>query len=614
MTDDLLPYYNRELAYIRRLGSEFAATHPKIAGRLRMSEDTIEDPHVSRLIEAFAYLNARTRRKIDDDFPEITESLLGILYPHYLAPIPSASIIRFALNRSEIESFSGETIPRRAQVDSDPIDGQPCRFQTCYPVTVWPIKLTSASYHGHPLPAPLTSFTRNSVAVLRIDLECLGSEIPIANMEFESLRFFLNGSAQYIHDLYESLFNNVEGIALAASENGADPVLLGAECIQQVGFDRDQGLLDYSPNSFLGYRLLTEYFVCPEKFLFLDIKGLTKQARQRVGDQSRMSIFIYLNRHTPDLERFVDAETFMLGCTPMINLYSQRTEPIQLTHYQTEYRIVPDVRRPQAHEIYSVDRVIAISPTNEEVEYLPFYSTKHRPDADGQRRYWHATRRDAGQAGGEIDHGTEMFLTLVDLDFEPDAPADWAVVVETTCLNRDLPSRLPFGGGQPNLTLTAGGQIERVTCVTPPTKTRRPPMREGTIWRLISHLSLNHLSLADNENGAEPLREILSLYDFTGTPESRDVVAGLLNVQSRRTVGRVNSPVSAGFCRGVEVTLHFDEDKFTGSGLFLFASVLERFLGLYSSINSFTKTIATTNRRELPLHEWSPRAGERVLL
>ena len=207
-----------------------------------------------------------------------------------------------------------------------------------------------------------------------------------------------------------------------------------------------------------------------------------------------------------------------------------------------------------------------------------------------------------------------MFLTLVDLDFEPDVPADWAVVVETTCLNRDLPSRLPFGGGQPRLQLTSGGPIERVTCITPPTKTRRPPLREGTVWRLISHLSLNHLSLADNENGAEPLREILSLYDFNGSAESRDVIAGLLNVESRHAVGRVNSPVSAGFCRGVEVTLHFDENKFTGSGLFLFASVLERFLGLYSSINSFTKTTATTNRREQPLHEWAPRAGERVLL
>jgi type VI secretion system protein ImpG len=207
-----------------------------------------------------------------------------------------------------------------------------------------------------------------------------------------------------------------------------------------------------------------------------------------------------------------------------------------------------------------------------------------------------------------------MLLTLVDLDLEPATAADWTVVVQTTCLSRDLPLRLPFGGGQPRLRLTTGGPIEKVTCVTPPTKTRRPPLREGTIWRLISHLSLNHLSLADNESGAEPLREILSLYDFTGSPETRDVIAGLLGVESRRVVGRVNSPVSAGFCRGIEVSLHFDEDKFSGNGLFLFASVLERFLGLYSSINSFTKTKATTNRREEPLHEWPPRAGERVLL
>ena len=614
MTDELLPYYDRELAYLRKLGAEFAAAHPKIAGRLRMSEGRVEDPHVSRMIEASAYLNARTRRKIDDDFPEITEGLMGILYPHYLAPFPSAAIVQFTLDRGQAGLTDGYAVDRGALIETEQIDGEPCRFRTCYPVTAWPLELDSAGYHGHPLRAPPIRFSNDANAVIHLELTTFDQETPINQLSLSSLRFFLEGDTRYIYDLYEGLLNDVVGVAIASSPDDADRVLLGPECLQPVGFERDQGLLEYSSRSFLGYRLLTEYFVFPEKFLFVDLTGLNPRVLSRLGDDPRMHVFIYLRRHAPDLERNVRADTFRLGCCPMVNVFRQRAEPIHATHTQTEYRIVPDARRPQAHEIYTVDRVTAVSSSNEEEEYLPFFSIKHGGETDPRRRYWHATRRAAGYAGGEVDDGTEVYLTLVNLDFDPTAAEDWTIMVETTCLNRDLPSRLPFGGGQPHLQLSSGGPFERVSCITPPRKTFRPALRRGTIWRLISHLSLNYISLVDSDDGADALREILSLYDLADSPHTRDLIEGLLSVESRRIVGRAGAAAAGGFCRGLEVTLHFDEEKYSGSGVFLFAEVLERFLGLYSSMNSFTKTIATTNRRERPLREWPPRAGEMVLL
>ena len=133
------------------------------------------------------------------------------------------------------------------------------------------------------------------------------------------------------------------------------------------------------------------------------------------------------------------------------------------------------------------------------------------------------------------------------------------------------------------------------------------------MWRLVSHLSLNHLSLVDTPQGAEALREILRLYDPANSEETRALIDGLHDISARRIVGRVGGPVAAGFCRGVEVTLHLDEEKYTGSGVYLFASVLERFLGLYSSLNSFTKTVVKTDRRP-NLCSWPPRAGEQVLI
>ena len=611
MSDELLPYYNRELAFIRQMGAEFAAAHPKIAGRLRMVAETTTDPHVARMIEAFAYISARIRHKLDDDFPEVSEALLGVLYPHYLAPIPSMAIVQFVLDRQQGELVGGYPIARGAAVETEPINGQPCRFRTCYPTTLWPVEVAAAEVRGQPFAAPPVRLAAEAQAVVRLRLQTFSENVPFAQLEFDSLRFFLKGQSQYVHDLYELMLNDTIGVAVAASPSDPEPVVLGRDCVRPVGFERDEGMLEYPARSFWGYRLLSEYFAFPEKFLFVDL-AIPRAVRSKLG--TALEVFLFAERHSPDLEKMIDRDTFQLGCCPMVNLFKQRAEPITLDHARTEYRIVPDARRPLAHEVYSVDRVVATSPDNQEREFLPFYSIQHGRRGDAPRRFWYASRRPAGYAGGQVDEGTEVFLSFVDLDFRPSAPADWTIDVETTCLNRDLPRRLPFGGGQPRLQLATAAPVSKILCVTAPTPTRRPALRHGTVWRLISHLSLNHLSLVECEDGADALREILKLYDYVDSAESQAAIDGLVGVASRRVTGRVGGPVSAGFCRGVEVTLTFDEDRFTGGGLFLFASVLERFLGLYTSINSFTKTIATTNKREGPLRRWPPRAGERVLL
>ena len=615
MTDELLPLYNRELTFFRRMAADFAKAHPKIAARLRMSEDVIEDPHVSRMIESFAFLNARTRKKIDDDFPEITQAMLQILYPHYLNPFPSTAIVKFALQTDQAGMIDGFSIPRHSMLETEPIDGDPCRFRTCFPVKVWPLEIASAGYHGFPFPVPATPFATKSRSVIKLELKCLGGKSSFSEFALEHLRFYLNAPSPYVYQLYELIFNNAVGVGLASSPDDKNPLILNANSIRQVGFERDQALIDQSERSFPGYQLLTEYFAFPEKFLFFEIGGINRNSLQRFDKPKPLSIFIFLDRHMEELERFVSTETFQLGCCPMINLFRQRAEPIRLTHSQTEYRIIPDARRPLSHEVYSVDKVTALTPENEEFTFSPFYSLKHHQVKEGDgKRFWHSSRQPASLNSGGTDDGTEVGLSFVDLQFNPASPADWTVDVETTCLNRDLPGRLPFGGGQPQLFLSDGGPLKKIVCMTPPSKTLRPAFGYGTLWRLVSHLSLNHLSLFSSDGDAEPLREILKLYDFVGSEGSRNIIDGLMSVHAQRVVGRPGGPVSAGFCRGLEVTLKFDEDKFSGHGVYLFGSVLERFLGLYSSINSFTQTVVTTNRRERPLRQWPPRAGEIVFL
>ncbi|MBN2490940.1 MAG: type VI secretion system baseplate subunit TssF [Planctomycetes bacterium] len=608
MTEELLPYYQRELSFIRKMGAEFAEHHPEVAAALRLGPDASQDPHVERMIMAFAFLAARIRHKLDDDFPELTSALLGVLYPHYLSPIPSMAIVAFDLDRSQAGLTEGYRIPAGKILETAPIGGEPCLFRTSYPVVLWPIEVTSASLGALPLSAEAPE---GSTAVLRLELRCLAKELTFAKMKLSRLRFFLNGQPQHVFALYELLFNNVVDVTLANVGKSPNPSRLGKVSILPVGFEEDEGILPYSPRSFLGYRLLTEFFAFAPKFCFFDLAGLDAALLRQRGNAIEVRFF--LNRTTSDLEQNVSAETFRLGCTPMVNLFPQRAEPIRLTETHTEYRVVPDARRPLATEVYSVDRVTATSPAGDEVEYGPFYSLKHGVSRAQEQTFWHASRRPSTRSGDQADHGTELFLSLVDLEFMALSPGGWTVLVETTCLNRDLPGRLPFGGGQPRLKPIEGGPVT-LACLTAPTPTLRLPTGGSAMWRIISHLTLNHLSIANRDGSPDALQEILKLYDFKDSPETRSKISGILGVSSRSVVSRLPLKEGGGFCRGMEIDIQFDEERFSDNSLFLFASILERFLGLYCSINSFTRLVTSTRQRRRIFGPWPPRVARRMLL
>ncbi len=607
MSDDLLRYYNTELEYLRRIGAEFARTHPRTAGYLNFGDDEEYDPHVGRLVQAFAYLNARTRKKLDDDFPELSESMLDILYPHYLRPIPSMAIVQFALDRSQSDMTAGYEIPRGTRLESEPSGGQTCRFRTCYDVTCWPFVVAAARYDGVPFTAPATRFSQRAQSLLSIRLDTLAKELTFAGMEVPRVRFFLRSQAYFGHLLYELLMNHVLGIAVSTKPEGPAKAI-DRQRLLPVGFREEEGLIDYPARSFLGYRLLTEFFCFPDKFLFFDVELSGELACK----ESSQTLYIYLDRYIEELQPHVTAATFATGCTPIVNLYRQRAEPIRLTHFEAEHRLIPDARRPFAHEVYSIDRVVGLDPSRKQFEFHPFYSIHHESGND-VRRYWQGTRHWNGGADPVRQGGNEVQLSFVDLDFSPAEPAEMTIDVDTTCLNRNLPNFLPFGGDRPKFEFEEGSAVRKIACLTKPTATLRPALGQTTRWQLVSHLALGHLSLTGSK-GLEALREILRLYNFKESPETQKLISGVAKIETHPTLGRIGGPATSGICRGVEVAVSFDPEQYKEGGMFLLASVLDRFFALYCNINSFTQTVAKTTKREGILKRWPPRAGEQTLL
>jgi len=494
------------------------------------------------------------------------------------------------------------------------VDGVPCKFRTCYDTTLWPLSVTAASWTTPDrLKPPLKA--ADAAGALRLEITCTSSDMEFAKLELDQLRVFLDGESALIHTVYELLCCNLLQIVVRDTTPGskAPPLTLPASSLRAVGFEENEGMLPYPRRSFIGYRLLQEYFTFPDKFFFVEVNGL-RQACANGFKRSAEIIFLF-SRFEGDerrqrLETGISPSTFRLGCSPVVNLFPQTAEPILLDQQKYEYPVVPDARRSMAMEVFSVDQVSSLKPQQHEIhEYQPFYSLRHSALGERQQTFWVANRRPSVRLN---DEGTEIDLALVDLSFHPARPATDTLTVRTTCTNRDLPARLPFGNEAGDFELETGAPIKRIVALRKPTQPIRPPLGKAMQWRLISHLSLNYLSLVSE--GRDALREILKLYDFTGSAVSAKTVEGIAGIRSQRQFARVISEEGIAFTRGNKVELELDEEQFVGGGVYLFASVIECFLALYASLNSFSQLTAVVRQRKEVLRAWPPRAGRRILM
>jgi type VI secretion system protein ImpG len=608
MSDKLFALYNSELNWIRKAASEFAQANPAVARNLNIDASDVRDPHVERIIEAFAFLTARVRRKIDDEFPEITASMLELLYPHYLRPIPSMAIVQFEVPRKNADVVDGWTIPSGTMLESETlVDKHKIRFRTGWDTTAYPIEIVEASVGA--IRTALPQRVGRADAELRISLATYVPDIPLSALSLEALRVHLGGADPTVARLlYERMLNDVVAVGVQR-EPGSPVILLPDDAVKPVGLEAEHCLLPCPPVSFVGYRLLTEYFAFPAKFLFVEI-GSLRQALKELGS-TQATIVFYLKTAPGSLERVVHKSNFELGCTPVVNLFSHAAEPIDVDGELYEYRVAANRRAESAYEVYSIDSVRAVFNDKSERAFVPFYSLRRRDEQDQPVGFYHATRRPSSASSAEVEGSTDVFLSHVDLGRPETRFESGRLYVQTTCLNRDLPERLAFGPGEPRLRAIDAPPVA-VRCLTKPTRTRRLNLYELNQWRLVAHLSLNHMTFVGGADAAEAMKQALRLYDFVASESTNSAIDGLLSIDGRTTLARtMNGP--AGLCRGLEITASFDEGRYADGGLFLFASVLERFVSLASNINSFTRFVAVGNdRREV--RRWKPRAGAQLLV
>ncbi len=656
MSRPLEDFCENELLFLEEAAGAFAERYPAQAKYLTPEPGRHVDPHLERFIEGFALLAGRVHHKLDSEFPELTESLLQVLYPHLGLVIPSMAIAQVETDAPARTLCQGWRLEQNTLVRSKMFArsgkrGETCQYRVGYPTTLWPIDLTHVSWETGPFDTGLEP-PAGTKAILRLRFSCRDG-LAWDDLAIDKLRLYLSGERQLIAGLYEILFNRCLGVEFAACGLALAEKISSAKpqaALQQVGLDLDEGLLPFPVESFVGYRLLMELLSFPQKFLFVDLTGWEQIRGRGFGGQVEVNVF--LSQSQENLERGLSAQNFLLNCTPVVNVFRKSVEPIDCHHLQPGYRVVPTRVDPLAMEVYRLDSVHLIDAAARASQELgPFYASAFAPHTPMPRgevlrtprvlpAYWYACRRASAVA---MDPGTEVFVTVVDPQFRPDQPGDAMLDIQAWCTNRDLPFKLQQAGDV--LTLAAevrAGSIRagsvsdgpgiragsvsdgpavpcRLRLLHKPTPPLRPALRRETYGRLLAQLYLNHVSLTQGEGAREALQAMLRLCDFSGpaTPQlaavNRQIIEGIQAIRARPIMKQILRGGQWGACHGTHLEIEFDEQQYIGTGAFLVASVLDRLLGLYTAVNSFTQLAAKTAQAEGVLKTWPVRAGADTL-
>ncbi|KAA8998175.1 type VI secretion system baseplate subunit TssF [Affinibrenneria salicis] len=627
MDSKLLDYYNRELAYLREMGAEFAERYPKVAGRLNMRGIEVADPYIERLMEGFAFLTSRIQLKMDAEFPRFSQRLLEMIAPNYLAPTPSMAIAELTPDSAKGDLSNGFLVPRGTMMESQTLkkNGVTCSYTTAHDVTLHPVTIKQVELSGIPADLPLSQlgFSQQGIqSALRIRLECYDS-VYLDHLNINQLIFFLSGPDIQAQSLLELIMqHNVGIVCQVPGESGEPPryLTLPEENLKHEGFDSEQALLPGDLRNFDGYRLLQEYFAFPARLQFFSISGMRSLLKQ-TQNQRVFDIIILLDHSNAKLEQVVDKSHLALHCTPVINLFPKNAERLKIHEGVNEYHLVVDNIRPLDYEIFSVQKLYATdSDRQHEQLFRPFWSTFGQDNGNygayfslrrEQRVLSESTRR-YGTRTGYI--GSEVFLSLVDEQHAPWRSDLKYLSAQVMCTSRDLPLLL-IQQNQGAFAMPDSVPIRQVSLRKGPTPPR-PPLAEGAaVWRLISHLQMNYLSLMDGEpqQGASALRQLLGLYANMAEPAIARQIEGIRHCTLKPVYRRIPEPGPIVFGRGVGIELEVDEQPFSGSSPWLLGSVLERLFSRLVAINIFTEmSLSSQQRGEIGF--WPARMGKKALI
>lgn len=612
---NFLKYYTSEIKYLRNEGQAFAKAHPHAAKSLDISDQESSDPHTEQLIESFAFLTAHIHQHIDNSMSEVATGLYHILFPHLTQPMPSMAIAHFTQHHHNNYFENQSRIEKGSFLFAKTADDVTCKFQTVYPVTLTPLSVTSASIvQGHKF------LEHDSHLYISLSLETPTSKITNL-VSIGDLDFHINAPMDLAHIIYEALFaqKNASVYMNIRMDEYSKLIKLPSNSLIPKGFDISEMMLPIPSDSTNAHALLQEFFNFPEKFMFFTIKNLenifndllTIDQSLQSNPNNMVNITFYIQTVSNTIkQQSIHHENFLLGCTPIINLFPKTTDPLRIDYRKTEYRLIPDQRRDNNFEIYSIDSVIVTDETtNEAYEMSPYFSMRHHEA--NQSLFWYSKRVNASSRNIP---GSDLYLSFVNLKFNPKTPPSRIVYAHTWCTNRHHASTLSANA---TFFMDTSISVSSITCLNTPTASYCASMDGESLWKMVSLLSSNLLFLeSENDTAINLLKERLYLYAKTTAYEKRShaLIDALKSIETQPITRRASQHVWKGLLSGIEVTLSCNANPYNGSAHFLLASILQKYITLSISINSFAEFVLKGKNYEGEWMRWPAFNGIKPLL
>jgi len=594
--DELLPYYERELALLRQSVHAFATRYPRIAARLSMLDGHVEDPHVDRLLQTFALLGARISAKLDDDYPEFTEALLDTLDPEQLLPFPSCSIVQFEAGSAVSQLTETVTVPRGTELENRM---GTCRFRTAYEVALSPVAISEVRFTPIAAAAIRASIPPNTTAIISITFTSLTDADAFRAAAPATLRVHLHGDTLLVAALNDALLLRAPS-AFVESDLSGHWQALSRVPLAPVGFDDEDALVGHERTRLSAYRLVGEYLGFPDKFAFLDI-DFARLAR--VAGACRK-----LTLHLPIVDVPVDssagralgtlsADHWRLRCTPVVNLFRREASPITLKRGTATYPVTPQALRLREVEVHSIDSMHLTRETTADAgaEIPPYRAFNHKHAGVPPPCFW-LLRHQASRQTGAMHSRAE--LTLVDAKGARVSEANGQLTISLTCSNGDYPQSLSFGAPDGDLFNENDNLSGRVTMLRRASPSRAHAPGHGALWRLVSGLAPHTLLL--QSSGVEALKDLLRLQAAT-TAYPLPHIDAIADIEHRPVMRWMAVKPMSTFVRGIEITLTINEAACVSFSLHTFVGILERFFASSAPANGFVQLVirAAESGREL---------------
>lgn len=596
MSNEIFSYFEQELRFFREQAIEFSERYPESAKAIGINDNNIEDPDVSRLIESVALLNGRLQQRLDNNYPELTSSLLTLLFPHYLRPVPSYSMLNFSISK---DANAAHSIPKNSEFEISNELGQKAIFRTANDLTLYPIKIRKLDISFSPFSHTRPAGTENANTLFQLTIETIDKAMDFSLLNIKELDLYLNGDNSFVFRLFDFISYGASQVVIRDDNNS---FVLGKEALKPLGFFYDENILPYQASSFGGYKLLTEFFMFPNKFNGFRLSLDTKSKKNKILNGNKITIDIYIDDFNVDINRNIKSSNFLLFTIPVINLHQQLSEPVEINLLQNDYPININTSQDEKMSVFCVNEVIDTTDTIP--SRIPsLYNEKFNSEKSSFQWQLYQNLNQYNSINSTLhiaclnpkEVKTSVRIWILDL----------LIIDDVNSIRLSKSSEIKC---RENLMIPA-----TIKLLKKPSQAIYEKDTKDSVWALLSHLHFNYHGLFGSEDPASELKKMLQLYNFNDNLQNINYIDSIKNIELEQIVVPIRVSGRGCFSYGTKVQITLDFNKIS-NGIMLFSHLLDHFFSFFAGMNSFTQVNIYQEGKEGVYISFPRRIGCKTIL